>query len=73
MAIEEITQIEYTLIIGSLEDLPFEQAAEMHGELTVKYYAYVDQAIQCKKAIQEFKRIAGRVQRTVARKTLLIE
>jgi hypothetical protein len=73
MAIEEITHIEYALMIGSLDDLPFEQAAELHGELTAKYYAYLDRALQCKKAVTEFKQIAGRVRLCVARDALLAE
>lgn len=73
MANEEITHIEYALMIGALDDLPFEQAAELHGELTAKYYAYVDRALQCKKAVQEFKQIANRVRNCVACSGLLTE
>ncbi|PJJ83300.1 hypothetical protein [Mucilaginibacter auburnensis] len=61
MSIEEITHIEYALLIGALDDLPFEKAAELHGELTAKYYAYVDKAIQCKKAAMDFKAVGARV------------
>jgi hypothetical protein len=73
MAMEEITHIEYALTIGALDDLPFEQATELHGELTAKYYAYLDRAIQCKKAAMEFKQLAGRVHHCVTGGGLLRE
>lgn len=59
----ELNQQDYLGLVRQLQEMPFELATELHGQLTAKYYAYVDKAIQCNKAVEEFEQIAIRVRR----------
>ena len=69
----ELNHQDYLGLVRQLKGMPFELATELHGQLTAKYYAYVDKAIQCNKAVEEFEQIAGRVRNHQGPPKLLTE
>lgn len=61
MAINEITHPDYVRAAQGLEGLSFEEGSELRSLLAAKYYAYLDKAIQCKKAIREYHQVVRRI------------
>jgi len=61
VAIEEIKHRDYAAASDSLQGLPFEVATQLRGLLACKYYAYLDKAIQCKKAIKEYEQTLAKI------------
>jgi len=72
MYIREITPLEYGLLQGRLDDLDQEQAMGLRNRLNETYYAYLDKAVQLKKAVQAYEEVTALIEYTADRKSHLV-
>jgi hypothetical protein len=56
----EISPLEYSLMVGQLDDLQQDDAAALRSLLAEKYYAYLDRLMQLKMAVKAYDQVATR-------------
>ncbi|HEY4150737.1 MAG TPA: hypothetical protein VGM41_17485 [Chitinophagaceae bacterium] len=62
---QQISAMEYGLLVGRLDDLHPDEAAAFRSQLAETYYAYLDRQMQLKMAVRAYEQVVAGISRAL--------